>query len=240
MQPTAEAIQRELKTLGDAQTAAFLQGYFKTGEGGYGEGDIFRGIRIPVLRKLSARYQAVSLDEVKRLLGSAYHEDRMLALLILTRRFARSDEETKARIYNLYLRHTKFVNNWDLVDTSAGQIVGAYLKDKDRAPLYQLARSKNLWERRVAIMATFAFIKEGEYAETLKIARLLLDDGHDLIHKAVGWMLREVGRRDRGAEVAFLNLHHRRMPRVMLRYAVEKFPAPERRAYLQGAAVKRG
>lgn len=231
---TAEDVRAELSALGDAPVAAFLQGFFKTGAGGYGEGDLFRGVRVPIPRKLSVKYQDISFDENEILLRSPHHEDRMLALFILTRRFNKGDAATKKRIYQLYLRRTRFINNWDLVDVSAKEIVGAHLKGESRAPLRRLARSKNLWERRVAIMATFAFIKEGDFADTLEIARTLIDDPHDLIHKAVGWMLREIGRRDRKIEEAFLAAHCRRMPRVMLRYAIEKFSPRERARYLRG------
>ena len=231
---TAAEIQKRLKALGDPRVAAGSRRFFKTGPGEYGEGDLFRGIRVPVLRSLSKEYQSISLPEAGRLLGSAFHEDRLLALLLLVRLYSRGDEASREEIYRLYLKNTRFVNNWDLVDSSAEQIVGAYLWDKPRAPLRRLAQSEDLWERRVAVMATFHFIKRGEFGETLALARALLSDREDLIHKAVGWMLREVGKRDPGAEEEFLKEHYKRMPRVMLRYAIEKFPEEKRRRYLKG------
>jgi len=227
-------IQKELNSLSDSQTASFLQRFFKTGPGEYGEGDLFRGIRVPVLRKLAKEYQSLTLTETEELLHSSYHEDRLLALLILIHGYSRGDDAIKARVYDLYLRNAQFINNWDLVDVSAPHIAGAFLWDKDRDVLYGLARSSDLWERRIAIMATFHFIKRGEFSGTLKIARILLSDHEDLIHKAVGWMLREVGKQNFNAEESFLSNHYQRMPRVMLRYAIEKFPEPKRRRYLRG------
>lgn len=220
--------------LGDARVAAVSRRFFKTGPGEYGEGDLFRGIRVPVLRVLVKEYQSMSLQEVERLLGSAFHEDRLLALLILVRLYSRGDETSREEIYRLYLKSTRFVNNWDLVDSSAEHVVGAHLRDRSRAPLRRLVKSEDLWERRVAILATFHYIKRGEFQETLVIARALLSDREDLIHKAVGWMLREVGKRDPRAEEQFLKEHYKRMPRTMLRYAIEKLPAEERRRYLKG------
>lgn len=227
-------IQRELDRLGDPQTASFAQRFFKTGPGEYGEGDRFRGIRVPVLRKLAKEYQNIALPEAEQLLRSSFHEDRLLALLILVRLYSKGDDTIRSNVYDLYLKNTPFINSWDLVDASAEHIVGPFLRDKDREPLHRLAESSNLWERRIAIMATFHFIKCGEFAETLKIARRLLTDQEDLIHKAVGWMLREVGKRDLEAEESFLRIHYGQMPRVMLRYAIEKFPESARRRYLKG------
>lgn len=230
----AAEIQKEMSILGDSRTASFLQKFFKTGPGEYGAGDLFRGIRVPVLRKLAKEYRSLTLAEAKELLHSFYHEDRLLALLILVHHYSRSDDADKAKVYDLYLGNTRFINNWDLVDASAPHIVGDFLRDKDRDVLYRLAQSGDLWERRIAIMATFRFIKHGEVGETLKIAQMLLSDEEDLIHKAVGWMLREVGKRNLDAERRFLSSHCKRMPRVMLRYAIEKFPESERRRYLKG------
>ncbi len=228
-------IQQELERLSSPQIAAHLQRFFKTGAGEYGAGDIFRGIRVPLLRKLSVQYQNISLPEVKILLGSSFHEDRLLALLLLIRLYAKDAAVAKGEIYQLYLSNTRLINNWDLVDSSAEHIVVAYLQDKNRRPLVELAKSSNLWERRIAIMATFHFIKRRDFAETLRVARMLLSDREDLIHKAVGWMLREVGKRDVSLEKTFLQAHYRQMPRVMLRYAIEKFPDSERQQYLRGA-----
>jgi 3-methyladenine DNA glycosylase AlkD len=231
---SVQSIQDELAALGDPQVAEHSQRYFKTGPGEYGEGDRFRGIRVPVLRKLAQRHGAIPLADVETLLHSPFHEDRLLALLILVRQFGRVGSQAQEKIYNLYLSNTRYINNWDLVDSSAGYIVGAYLLDRDRSPLVELARSSLLWERRIAIMATSYFIGQNQFAETLKIARVLLTDREDLIHKAVGWMLREIGQRDQATEEAFLREHYRQMPRTMLRYAIEKFPEPQRQAYLKG------
>jgi len=191
-------------------------------------------VRVPVLRKLSRKYQATSLAQLKRLLKSPYHEDRLLALVILTRQFERADAEGEATIYDLYLANTRYINNWDMVDCSAGAIVGAFLNGRSRAPLHRLAKSSSIWERRIAIIATAWFIRRGEFGETLAIAKTLLGDGEDLIHKAVGWMLREAGNQNMNIEEEFLRSHYKRMPRVMLRYAIEKFPEPRRQQYLRG------
>jgi 3-methyladenine DNA glycosylase AlkD len=237
-QPSAGAytvafIQQELSALADPERAAQLQWFFKTGPGEYGEGDRFRGIRVPLLRKLAKKYQDTPVEQALHLLRDPFHEDRMVALLILVHAFARGDEAKRRRIYEAYLAHTAYINNWDLVDTSAEHIVGAYLWERERAPLYELACSERLWERRIAIMATFHFIKRGEFEETLRLAEALLHDRADLIHKAVGWMLREVGERDRVVEERFLQEHYHSMPRTMLRYAIEKFPEEERQGYLK-------
>ncbi|UCH76279.1 MAG: DNA alkylation repair protein [Rhodospirillales bacterium] len=211
-----------------------MQRFFQTGPGEYGEGDLFAGLRVPQVRAFARAYRDISLDDMTAVLQSGYHEARFLALVLLADRFRRGDEAEQAEIYRRYLAHTRFINNWDLVDSSARHIVGAWLAQRDRAPLYRLARSADLWERRIAIIATQAFIRDHDFADTLKIAEMLRDDPHDLIHKAVGWMLREVGNRDRAAEEEFLERHCRQMPRTMLRYAIEKFPPTLRRRYLDG------
>ncbi len=229
-----DAIQSQLVNLSNSEDGLFLQRFFKTGPGQYGEGDLFRGIRVPELRRLSKSYKDIPLEQAKRLLHSAYHEDRLLALLILVRKYAKADEAGKSGIYELYLSHTRFINNWDLVDASAEHIVGAYLSDKSKKPLYHLARSPNIWERRIAMLATFHFIKQGKCDETLTIAEILLTDKEDLIHKAVGWMLREVGKCDIQKEEAFLSVHYHHMPRTTLRYAIERFPEDKRQRYLKG------
>jgi len=231
---TLEALRRELRALADPTKAAVLQRFFKTGPGEYAEGDQFLGVKVPSLRALVKRYRELSTASVLELLGSPLHEERLLALLLLVQRFQRANEQERRSIYRTYLVNTAYINNWDLVDSSAEHIVGAWLCDKSRRPLHTLARSTSVWERRVSILATFHFIKQYEFDETLAIATQLLDDGHDLIHKAVGWMLREVGKRDRKAEEAFLLQHYRQMPRTMLRYAIEKFPEQRRRRYLAG------
>jgi 3-methyladenine DNA glycosylase AlkD len=227
-------IHHHLQTLADEDKASVLQRFFKTGPGEYGEGDVFLGIRVPQLRKLAKTHQALALPEITTLLRSPIHEERLLALLILVRAYSRGDMSRQEEIYRLYLEHTAFINNWDLVDASAEHMVGAHLKDRSKEPLYRLARSPLLWERRIAIMATFHYIKGGDHAETLRLAAMLLRDGEDLIHKAVGWMLREVGKRDVSVEEAFLKEHYRTMPRTMLRYAIERFPEERRQRYLKG------
>ncbi len=227
-------IKDELQQLGNPAQARVLQRFFKTGKGEYGEGDVFRGIKIPVLRKLAKKYQDMTCAEVEKLLTSKFHEDRMLALLLLMGNYSKADDAGKKQIYTMYLRNTRFINNWDLVDVTAHHIVGHYLMDKSREPLYRLARSKILWERRIAIIATFHYIRQNKFDDTLKIAGMLIDDPHDLMHKAVGWMLREVGKRDLQSEEQFLKTHYRQMPRTMLRYAIERFPEAKRRAYLEG------
>ncbi len=231
---SARIILDRLRELGSPKAAANAARFFKTGPGQYGEGDLFIGIPVPVLRKLASEYRDLPEDENLALLRSEIHEARHLALFLLVNHFARGDDAARKRIYELYLEHTDHVNNWDLVDSSARGIVGGYLHARSRKPLYRLARSKSLWERRIAIVATFYFIDKHDYDDTLKVAELLLDDGHDLIHKAVGWMLREVGKRDTAVLEAFLKAHHRAMPRTALRYAIERFPEVDRLAYLKG------
>jgi 3-methyladenine DNA glycosylase AlkD len=231
---TVEQIRTRLQKLADKERAAVSKRFFKTGPGEYGEGDLFLGIRVPELRKLAKEYDHIGLDETKQLLQSAVHEERFLALAILVRSYGRGDEAQQKKIYELYLGNTRFVNNWDLVDASAEHIVGAFLRNRGKEPLYRLAGSRSLWERRIAITATFHFIKQGRFSETVRIAEMLLSDEEDLIHKAVGWMLREVGKRDLRTEENFLRRHYKKMPRTMLRYAIERFPDPERRGYLKG------
>jgi 3-methyladenine DNA glycosylase AlkD len=233
----AAAIQKELENLADRGQAVILQRFFKTGPGEYGEGDRFRGIRVPVLRKLAGKYRDLPLAKAGRLLQSGFHEDRLLALLILIQRYYQGESALRGEIHRLYLEHRGFVNNWDLVDASAPHLVGHYLKDRPKDLLIRLAGSGVLWERRMAIIATFHFIKQGDYDDTLRVAGLLLGDPEDLIHKAVGWMLREVGKREVEVAEAFLRDHYRQMPRTMLRYAIERFPQARRQAYLKGAVV---
>ena len=191
-----ENIQKELRRLGNKEYAARLRKYFKTGKGEYGEGDKFLGIRVPVLRKLAEKYRKISIGEASELLKLQFHEERLFSLLVLVEIFKRADNKDKKRIYTVYLSNTEFINNWDLVDASAGHIVGAYLVTRDKKPIYVLARSKNLWERRISIMSCFCFIKYDKFVDALNIAEILLNDEEDLIHKAVGWMLREIGKRD--------------------------------------------
>lgn len=227
-------IKDRLQELASPETAEILQKFFKTGPGEYGEGDIFIGVRVPDLRKLAKEFQDIAISEIQAFLASSIHEERFLALLILVRNYGRGDDIEKKKIYDLYLENTSYINSWDLVDGSAHHIVGAFLMDKNKAPLYRLAKSENLWERRIAMVSTFYFIKHDQFQETLGIAKILLTDPEDLIHKAVGWMLREIGKRDMAAEETFLKKHAMNMPRTMLRYAIEKFPEPKRQRYLKG------
>ena len=227
-------IKSDLQKLANKEDARQLQRFFKTGKGQYGEGDLFLGIRVPVLRKLAKQYYDVSLDDAARLLRSKFHEERMAALILIVNRYKKGNLFDKEAVYNLYLGHMKYINNWDLVDTSAEHIVGAHLLNRDRKILYDLAVSVDLWERRIAILSTFHFIRRNQFDDTLAISEILLNDREDLIHKAVGWLLREVGKRDIKAEESFLIKHYRNMPRTMLRYAIEKFPEAKRRMYLKG------
>jgi 3-methyladenine DNA glycosylase AlkD len=230
---TAEDARNKLKSLASPEAAALATRFFKTGPGQYGEGDTFIGINVPTLRTLSRSFRALPLDEVRSLLNSPVHEERHLALMILVLQVAKCDESHRKRVYDLYLGNTEFVNNWDLVDCSAPQVVGGYLMTKSREPLSVLAKSKSLWERRIAIVSTQHFIRHGEFDDTLSICRVLLRDKEDLIHKAAGWMLREVGKKDQSVLEGFLDRHGADMPRTMLRYAIERFPPDQRRAYLQ-------
>jgi 3-methyladenine DNA glycosylase AlkD len=230
----AQEIVRRIEALGDPKRAVFVQGYFKTGPGEYGEGDRFVGIPVPEIRKLARQYRGAPLEATAVLLRSSIHEARLLALLILCDDYARGDVPLRERIFGLYLDNTRFINNWDLVDASAPNIVGPHLLHGNRAVLRTLAVSAVIWERRIAIMATLHFIRQGEFGETLDMSRMLLDDREDLIHKAVGWMLREVGKRDQAVLETFLKVHYKRMPRTMLRYAIERFPEDLRKRYLKG------
>lgn len=227
-----DSLEKDLLALADPKKSAGAQRYFKTGKGEYGEGDKFLGMATAVWVTVAKKYVSLEFDDLAKLLSSKIHEHRSSALLILKHQFRKADASGKKEIFDFYLAHTKGVNNWDLVDISAPEIVGGYLLDKSRSVLYDLAKSSNIWERRIAIMATFPFLREGDFADTFKIAELLLADKHDLIHKATGWMLREVGKKDRKAEEAFLKKHCKLMPRTMLRYAIEKFDEPTRQFYL--------
>jgi 3-methyladenine DNA glycosylase AlkD len=230
----AKEISKRLQKMGDKEDARFLQGFFKTGVGQYGEGDIFLGIRVPALRKLAKEYKALPPEKVLPLLRSPYHEVRLFALILLVNAFAQGDETIQKKIYDLYMANTRYINNWDLVDISAPNIVGAFLLERSKKPLYQLAKSKSLWERRIAVLATFYFIRSNKFADSLKIAGILLRDKEDLIHKAVGWMLREIGKRDIECAELFLQKHCRVMPRTMLRYAIERFIQSKRRMFMDG------
>jgi len=227
-------ILEQLQASHNEEKARVLQRFFKTAPGQYGEGDVFLGITVPTLRKLAAQYQGIALESVLGLIRHQYHEARLLALVLLIQRFQKSDPTVKQMIFDAYLANTRFINNWDLVDLSAPHIVGAYLADKNRDILSKLAISKQLWERRIAVVATFHFIRKGNFRSTLDISDLLLHDREDLIRKAVGWMLREVGKRDQALLEVWLKSRYRHMPRTMLRYAIEKFTPPKRQDYLHG------
>jgi 3-methyladenine DNA glycosylase AlkD len=232
---TVQDIRNRLQHLANKKKALTLQGFFKTGPDEYGEGDVFLGITVPRLRKLVKECDGIPIAETAALLKSGIHEERLLALLMLVHAFSKGDAAARRKIYNLYCKNTRYVNNWDLVDLSAPNIVGSYFLDKSRKPLYEFAKSRDLWKRRIAIMATFSFIKQNEFNEALIISKMLLADDHDLVHKAVGWMLREIGKRSISVEEKFLKQHYKKMPRTMLRNAIERFPEAKRRRYLNGS-----
>lgn len=225
---------QDIRDHADKKRALGSARFFKTGPGQYGEGDIFIGLTVPQCRQLVHKYTSLSLSDSKKLLSSKIHEDRLIALLILVHQFTNGTTTQRHSIFNFYLKHLRYVNNWDLVDLSADKIVGEYLQEKSIALLKKLAHSKNLWKKRIAIVSTFAFIKRGKHQPTFCIALIVMNDSHDLIHKAVGWMLREVGKRASLQELRnFLNLHAPQMPRTMLRYAIERLPDKERKKFLK-------
>jgi len=226
-------IEKDLQKLKNSQKAKACQRFFKTGKGQYGEGDKFIGLTVPRLRTIAKKYLTLPSSSVKRLLQSRIHEYRLTALLILIDKYKKADGKIKTEIVNYYLKYTKYINNWDLVDLSADKILGDYLLNKDKNVLYKLAKSKNLWEKRIAILATFHFIKNNRFKDTLAISKILLNDKHDLIRKAVGWMLREIGKRDQAVLENFLQTHYKNMPRTMLRYAIERFSEKKRKYYLK-------
>ena len=227
-------LTNELETLANKEPAENFQGFFKTEKGEYGEGDVFLGISVPMQRKIAKKYFSLSLSKIQELLKSKIHEHRLIALLILIEKYAKGNEGDKENIFGFYLKNTKYINNWDLVDLSASNIVGDFLKDKDKKVLYDLANSKNLWEKRISIISTFPFIKDKDFGDALAISEILMNDSHDLIHKAVGWVLREIGNEDLKVEENFLKFHYKKMPRTMLRYAIEKFEEGKRKKYLLG------
>jgi 3-methyladenine DNA glycosylase AlkD len=233
--PSHRVIRAQLRRLADPVVARAAQRYFKTAPGEYGAGDRFLGIHVPQLRQLVREFEAAPLSAVTALLESAWHEERLLALMLLVRQYELGDQATRARIAKLYLSRRRYINNWDLVDSSAHLILGQHLQDTDRRLLDRLARSRSLWDRRIAMLATLCYIRQRDHGDALRIARLLLTDREDLIHKAVGWMLRVIGDLDPGVERRFLDAHAARMPRTMLRYAIEKFPARERARYMKQA-----
>jgi len=227
-----EKIKRELAQLGDPNRAKKLSEFFKTGKGQYGEDDFFLGIPVPEQRKVARKYIDLSLNGLQELLNSKIHEHRFTALVILISKYRKAEKSGKEKIFNFLLKNTGNINNWDLVDLSAPRIIGDYLVDKDRSILYRLAKSNSLWERRISILSTFIFIDNNDFEDALNISELLLHDKHDLIHKAVGWALREIGKRDQNVEERFLSKHCLQMPKTMLRYAIEKFDEKRRIFYL--------
>jgi 3-methyladenine DNA glycosylase AlkD len=225
-------LKRTLRLVAKKRASGDPERFFKTGKGEYGEGDIFLGVSVPDQRIIAKEYEALSLPDVKHLLESDIHEERFSALLLLISKYKKGDEKIKEKIFRFYIAHTKRINNWDLVDVSARDIVGEHLLSRDRALLYKFARSKNMWERRIAIVATWAFIRRNDHADTLAIAELLFADTEDLLHKATGWMLREVGKKDVRVLREFLDTHATVMPRTTLRYAIERFSPDVRKSYL--------
>lgn len=225
-----EKLKKDLLKLGNRQKEKILQRFFKTGKGEYGEGDIFLGITVPEQRKIAKKYSSLLLADIQKILADKIHEFRLVALLILVERFGKGSETEKKEIVNFYLKNTKHINNWDLVDMSADKILGVYFLDKDKSVIYKLAVSENLWKKRIAVLTTFQFIKNYRYNDALQIYGMLISDKHDLIQKAVGWMLRELGKRNLDVELKFLDKYYRILPRTTLRYAIEKFE-PEKKNY---------
>ena len=230
--PAARALSDSLRLLANPEQARFLQRFFKTGPGQYAEGDVFLGIKVPLIRQQVRRFCTMSPNEAQKLVRSPIHEERLAGLLLWVECFRKGDARTRGRIFNLYLRNTRHINNWDLVDASAPHIVGGFLRPQDTALLDSLAGSELLWERRIAILATGGYIRKGIFSPTLRLCRRLLQDPHDLMHKACGWMLREVGKRDRASLSRFLERHAGEMPRTMLRYALEHYRPEERRQFM--------
>lgn len=228
-------LKKDLKGFANKDKKEILQSFFKTGKGEYGEGDIFLGVVVPDSRRVAEKYQDLSLAQIEELLNSKIHEERLVALFVLVRQFEKGDEKMRDKICRFYLAHTKNINNWDLVDTSAYKILGAYLwqNKKENKILEKLAKSENLWERRISMISTFYFIKQGSYEWTLKIAKILMKDEHDLIHKAVGWMLREVGKKDEKTLIEFLEKYKNSLPRTALRYAIERLPLLQKKKMLE-------
>lgn len=227
-------IRRTIKKQANPKQAVILQKFFKTAKGEYGEGDIFYGIKVPIQRTIAKQFRDLSFTDLKSLINSKIHEERLIAAFILVDQYKNGDEKKRKLVFNFYLKNRKGINNWDLVDLSAPQIIGEHLLDKEKSLLYKFALSKDLWEKRIAVLSTFTFIRNHFFEDTLNICEILLNDKHDLIHKAAGWMLREVGKRDLAAGEEFLKKYYKDMPRTMLRYAIEKFPEKKRKAYLEG------
>lgn len=230
---TAKEIQKQLEDLSTPEKREFLPYFFKTGKGQYGEGDKFLGVVVPDTRKVAKQNKNIEFSEVKQLFNSEYHECRLCALLILVERFKKANEAERKDIYDFYLSHTHRINNWDLVDLSSQYIVGEYLLDKDRSILYKLADSELLWDQRIAVLATFPFIRKGDFKDLLALSEKLLHHKHDLMHKAVGWLLREMGKKDKDVLIGFLDRFYKEMPRTMLRYSIEKLSIEERAHYMK-------
>lgn len=230
------SVKKELASLANPSKARVLQGFFKTGPGQYGEGDEFLGVTVPQSRAVAKKFIEADFSEIKLLLGSKIHEERLVALLILVEKFKKGDGARQKEVFDFFMQNRARANNWDLVDLSADKIAGEHLFSRDKSVLFELAKSSHIWDKRIAIVSTFAFIKKGRFKETFALVEQLLADKHDLIQKACGWMLREAGKRDLAALDAFLKKNHEKMPRTMLRYAIEKFPAKKRRDFLNGTA----
>lgn len=234
----SEKIKKEIREFADPGKAKLLQGFFKTGKGEYGEGDRFLGVKVPESRGVAGKYfSEVGLSDIGELIGSSFHEDRLTGLIMLVKKFERAGEKEKKKIFDFYLAHSGRVNNWDLVDLTAPNIVGKWLVGRDRKIIYKLVRSENIWERRIAMVSTLSFIKEKDLGDVFRIAEMLLGDGEDLMHKAAGWMLREAGKKDEKSLVAFLEKNKRVMPRTMLRYAIERFDEKRRKEFLLSSKV---
>ena|ERR1035437_6911523 len=229
---SVEDLQKQLRLFADVEKATLLQRFFKTGKGEYGEGDIFLGVMVPYTRKVAKKFTDLTLPEIKELLYSKIHEERLCAFILLEEKYRKADEAGRKKVFDFYIKNAKQANSWDLVDLFAPKIAGDYLMNKDKSILYKFAVSKNLWEKRISILSTFWFIKYNKFKDSFKIAEILMNDKHDLMHKAVGWMLREIGKRNLAKEEKFLRKYYKNMPRTMLRYAIEKFPEDKRKQYL--------
>lgn len=234
MSKKVNELRKRIKSQSSKKVADTMQWFFKTGEGEYGEGDVFAGLKVPDQRKIAKEFRDLSLIEIKQLLISPVHEERLISLFILVDKYEKGNEKEKEEIFKFYYKNRKGINNWDLVDLSAPKIVGKHLLERDKNILFKFASSKKLWERRISILSTYEFIRNNKFQPTIEISEILINDEHDLIHKAVGWMLREVGKKDLQTEEKFLEKHYKKMPRTMLRYAIEKFPESKRKKYLQG------
>jgi 3-methyladenine DNA glycosylase AlkD len=227
--------REEIRALANKEIAQHSLRFFKTDKGEYGHGDLFLGVRAPQIRLIAKKHIDISITDMKTLIQSKYHEERFLGLIIIVNKYAKTkDKKNRNQLYKIYVSSFKYINNWNLVDVTCPHVTGKHLIDKDRTILYKWAKSEDLWTKRIAMVSTFSFIRKNDLEDTFKIAEILLQDKHDLIHKAVGWMLREAGKRDIKKEEAFLKKHYKTMPRTMLRYSIEKFPETKRQKYLKG------